>query len=207
VTHSRRIFVTITGCALTAVSPAGLADTPIGLYIGAGGGQSDVRMHQTLDFTAYDVSRHDSGWKVMVGVRPVRIVGAELEYVDFGSPSYRFGLPPVAGVLHAKAEGLFGLLYAPIPTQFLDIYAKLGLARLLNSVNGTVPGPNGSCRQGVTYCPTFTDIAASRTNVDFGYGAGVQFKFRAVAVRAEYERISANTGDPDLASLGLTWTF
>jgi hypothetical protein len=206
-TDSRRILVTIAGCVLTVLSRAGLADTPIGLYIGAGGGQADVRMHQTLEYIGYDLSRHDRGWKVMVGVRPVRIVGAELEYLDFGSPSYRFGQLPVAGVLHAKAQGLFGLLYAPIPAQFLDVYAKIGLARLQNSTNGTMPGPAAACVRGVVYCPTTMDVATSRTNVDPGYGAGVQFKLQAVAIRAEYERISSNTGDADLASLGLTWTF
>ena len=94
---SRRILVTVVGCALTAVSTAGLADTPIGLYVGASAGQSSVRMHQNLETTPFDLSRHDSGWSVMVGVRPVRIVGAELEYLYFGNPSYRL-VPPAAGL-------------------------------------------------------------------------------------------------------------
>jgi hypothetical protein len=43
------------------------------------------------------------------------------------------------------------------------------------------------------------------TNVAFGLG--VQGKLGSLAIRAEYERIAANAGNPDLLSLGVTWTF
>jgi hypothetical protein len=45
------------------------------------------------------------------------------------------------------------------------------------------------------------------SSTNFSYGAGVQTKFRDCAVRAEYERISASNGSPDLLSLSVTWTF
>jgi hypothetical protein len=111
------------------------------------------------------------------------------------------------GTISAKSEGVFGLLYAPIPVPFFDIYGKLGFARLQSSLNGTVELADAICVVGLSYCGSRLRVAVSRTNVNVGYGAGVQFKFKALAVRAEYERISSNTGDPDLASLGITWTF
>jgi hypothetical protein len=49
--------------------------------------------------------------------------------------------------------------------------------------------------------------ALNRTDARLAYGAGVQVKFAAFAARFEYERISAGTGDPELASLGITWSF
>jgi hypothetical protein len=39
------------------------------------------------------------------------------------------------------------------------------------------------------------------------YGAGAQLKFTRLAIRAEYERISASSGDVDMLSLGLTFGF
>ena len=208
---SGRMWVIVVGCAWAALGTVAQADTPLGVYVGAAGGESHVRSNQTLVGTEYDLSEHDTGWKVMVGVRPVRIFGVELEYVDFGKPGYGFGIPanaaPNVGVIRAKSEGVFGLLYAPIPLPNFDIYGKLGGARLQSSLNGTAVLLNNACVVGVIYCGSREGIAVSRTNVNVGYGAGVQFKFHALAVRAEYERISSNTGDPDLASLGLTWTF
>jgi len=58
-----------------------------------------------------------------------------------------------------------------------------------------------------TYFPTCPNFANSRTGTDLGYGAGVQFKFAAAAVRAEYERVNSSNGSPDMVSLGFTWAF
>lgn len=185
-------------------SNTAFAEDPFGFYIGAAAGESDVRLDRSLTSTLNDVSEHHSGWKAMVGIRPLPIVGAELEYLDFGNPSYASGVSPIitSGVVDAKAEALFGIVYAPIPIPFLDVYGKLGMTRLQNTANGRTSGlpcPSNSVNCGV--------IAVSRTNTDLGYGAGVQFKFGAAAVRAEYERINSSIGDPDMVSLGFTWTF
>ena len=199
-----RTAVAATGCVFAAIScKAALAATPFGLFVGAAGGEADVRMERSLTSTLNDVSEHDTGWKVMVGIRPIQLVGVELEYLDFGSPSYRSGtFPLTTGTVRAKAETLLGVLYAPLPVPFLDVYGKLGPARLQTSVHGTIGG---------IFCPAFQPncgvISNSQTNTDLAYGAGVQLKFGSAAIRAEYERIKANTGDPSLASLGLTWTF
>jgi hypothetical protein len=36
---------------------------------------------------------------------------------------------------------------------------------------------------------------------------GVQSRFGALGVRAEYERISSQYGDPDMFTVGATWNF
>jgi hypothetical protein len=184
------------GAATTA-----FAEDPLGFYIGAAAGESDVRLDRSLTSTLNDVSEHHGGWKAIVGIRPLSIVGAELEYLDFGNPSYTSGAF-TSGVVVAKAGALFGMVYAPIPIPFLDVYGKLGLTRLQNTVNGRISGL--PCPSSFVNCGV---IAVSRTNTDLGYGAGMQFKFGAAAVRAEYERINSSIGDPNMASLGLTWTF
>jgi hypothetical protein len=51
-------------------------------------------------------------------------------------------------------------------------------------------------------------IAGIRSSgADLLYGAGVQLKFQALAVRLEYGRTNDSRGDPDLLSAGLTWMF
>ncbi len=181
-----------------------VAEDLLGLYIGAAVGESDVRLDRSLTSTLNDVSEHHSGWKAIVGIRPLPIVGAELEYLDFGNPSYASDVSPTitGGVVNAKAEALFGMVYAPIPISFLDVYGKLGLTRLQMDANGAISGL--PCPSNPVHCGV---IAVSRTNTDLGYGAGVQFKFGAAAVRAEYERINSSIGDPDMVSLSITWTF
>jgi hypothetical protein len=207
-----RLHRVVAGCAL-ALSAHGvtLADTPLGPYIGAAGGQADLRMDHALTDTFNNISKHDTGWQVMAGIRPLRFLGAELEYVNFGSRSYLDGLAPgsypfayTTGTIDAKAAALLAVLYAPLPVKFLDVYGKVGPARLQTSVHGLVQEPDliclpdPDCGHLVTHGATTTDLA---------YGAGLQLKFGAAAIRAEYERIRVNTGDPSLASLGLTWSF
>ncbi len=54
---------------------------------------------------------------------------------------------------------------------------------------------------------TTIETNTSDWNTNFAYGAGLQGKIGALAIRAEYERISASGGNPDIISLGVTWTF
>jgi len=49
--------------------------------------------------------------------------------------------------------------------------------------------------------------SASSKSTHPAYGAGAQLKFGRLAVRAEYERINASSGDVDLLSLAVTFGF
>jgi hypothetical protein len=93
---------------------------------------------------------------------------------------------------------------APIPVPFLDVFAKAGAARLQTKVHGEILGLFCPLTAVAPGCPFFS---ASESTTDFAYGVGVQLKFSALAVRAEYERIDSGLGAPDLLSLGVTWTF
>ena len=42
-----------------------------------------------------------------------------------------------------------------------------------------------------------------QSSTNFAFGVGAQARLGAFAVRAEYERISASGGDPDLLSVGI----
>jgi hypothetical protein len=47
----------------------------------------------------------------------------------------------------------------------------------------------------------------NRMDTRFAYGIGAQVKLATFAIRAEYERIAAMGGDPDLFSFGLSWSY
>lgn len=206
--------VVAVGAFLT--SAAALAENPLGAYVGVGVGESTVRSDNNFAYAPYggygcsgfydycgDDYSHHFGWKVAAGIRPISLVGAELEYIDFGHPggdqSYDYYDNNFGPDSHPRAIAAFGVGHVPLPLPFLDVYGKLGVARLHTDVNGF-----DGCPLQVS-CTGY--IPESRWDTRFAYGLGLQTTFRALGVRAEYERISSPYGDPDLFSVGLTWTF
>jgi Outer membrane protein beta-barrel domain len=178
-------------------APAAFADNLLGLYVGAGVGQSSVRSDD-YDFGYREhFSDHHFAWKGIIGIRPISLVGAEFEYIDFGHPggdSDDYYYDAYSGPdTHPRAAALFAVGYLPIPLPFIDIYGKAGVARLHMNVD-RYAGDGG------TYRTTVNDT-------DFAYGAGVQSKIYGLTLRAEYERINSSYGDPDMVSVSATWTF
>jgi OmpA-like transmembrane domain len=177
---------------------AGAADL-LGLYAGGAVGQADVNAQQSFNSVPLHFDVHHDAWKVMLGVRPISLVGAEIEYVDFGQP-HRNTASGINSV-EDKAAVLSGLLYMPLPVPFFDVFGKVGLARLQNDVTAHLPL---LCPIGVANCGLF---ALNRTDTQLAYGGGAQIKIKSLSVRVEYERIQASDGNPELFSLGLTWSF
>jgi hypothetical protein len=184
--HSALLIVVATCVAPPLVAVA----DPLGAYAGASVGQSTVKA-DPLQF-----NKHDWGWKVLLGIRPLAFLGAEIAYTDFGRPNYSQGVPfgLNASVRASSAEAL-GLIYLPLPLPVLDVYGKGGVARL---------NYRASSSSGCLACNPFN---ADRTETRIAYGAGAKLKFDRLAARVEYERVSARNGDPSLLSVGLTWTF
>lgn len=208
--HERGIikhFVARFRCDLRVDSSSG-GRSP-GIYVGAAIGESHVRTAKEIVGDTgynYQFDGQHSAWKVTHGIRPISPLGVELEYTNFGNPSAGLSNAIFGGLSKAdqKAVTLFGLGYLPLPVPFLDVYGKLGIARLHTTTTEVSPIP--VCPAGFTSCsPTTFNISDSRTN--FAYGAGVQGKIGSLAIRAEYEGISASGGNPDIFSLGVTWTF
>ena len=103
---------------------------------------------------------------------------------------------------HPRAIALFGVGYLPLPVPFLDVYGKAGIARLHTNVNGF---DGQICVDPAPQC----QMSTTQNSWDnrFAYGVGVQSHFSALGVRAEYERINSQYGDPDMFTVGVTWTF
>ncbi|MGO9995261.1 MAG: outer membrane beta-barrel protein [Steroidobacteraceae bacterium] len=194
------------------VSGSAFAENPLGFYLGASVGESTVRSDNNYGYNDYYGyggyyynQDHHFAWKAIAGIRPIPVVGAELEYIDFGHPGsdgdyydhYFYNEPDS----HPRAIAAFGVGHIPLPLPFLDIFGKAGVARLHTNVNGydgAYCGPYALC------APSNEE---SRWDTRFAYGAGLQTRFGGLSVRAEYERISSPYGDPDMFSLGVTWTF
>jgi opacity protein-like surface antigen len=200
------------GCVL---SSAALADNPIGLYAGVGVGLSNVN-NNNYDYPyGYNGGFHDrdAAWKVLLGVRPVHFLGAELEYLDFGSghgsngfygPNDYYDYGPFS---HPKAEVLYGVGYLPLPLPLLDVYGKVGVARLQTNISyqtctSVVLAPGGGLN-----CTGTATSRIDQTNTNFAFGAGVQTKFQDLAFRAEYERIESSYGNPSTFMVSATWSF
>lgn len=194
--------------AILVATPANksMAENLLGLYAGAAVGQSQVDTGSggVVPSPTDHFRKNHSAFKIMAGVRPISLLGAELAYIDFGHPSGALGGAPAD--VGMKAVAAFAVLYLPVPV--VDVYVKAGAARLQSTINGTVysacvilPGQlPGNCQPSAPF-------RVDRTNTSFAAGAGAQFKVGSLAVRAEYERFTTVGGNPRLVSVGITWTF
>ncbi|MGC1521282.1 MAG: outer membrane beta-barrel protein [Steroidobacteraceae bacterium] len=207
----KRISVTLSAILAVgacAASTRALAEDPVGFYLGAGVGYSTVRS----DDPAYGLpgyfNDHQTAWKLIAGIRPIPVVGAEAEYIDFGHPDHGYtanGYATYGLDSHPRAAALFAVGYLPLPVPFFDVFGKAGVARLQTDVT-TV---SNSCAPPTTCVvgggPSF--FRQNQTDNRFAYGVGVQSKAWGFAFRAEYERISSQFGDPDALTVSATWTF
>jgi len=191
---------------------------PLGVYVGAGLGLSDIRQDSVPDDGGLGLNRSTVGWDAFVGVRPLPYLGAEVGYLDFGNgrswqyaPSY--GIGPNEARLHESADAPVAFAVGYIPLQpWWDLYLKAGGARLHKSWYTVTPGPEWPP---ANFCvlagPNQCYLSGENSSWDFAYGVGTQWKFGPVAWRLEYERVNAtgsdSGGDPDLLSVGVSWTF
>ncbi len=108
----RLIFAVLAAAGLAA-SPAFAADGT-GFYVGAGVGDYGIK----LDGNAFDAN--DFGYKVFGGYNFIEYLGAEIEYIDGGSPSDH-GISIDMYGFNFSAVGIW-----PVTDQF-DLFAKAGL--------------------------------------------------------------------------------
>jgi hypothetical protein len=209
-----RVFGVLLAAATAAVSTAALADNPLGAYVGAGVGASNVGSQSYYDYGYYGgYHDNDVAWKAIFGVRPIPFAGAEAEWIDFGSGNgnngfYTNGYYYSNSSSHPKAALLYGVGYLPLPVPFLDVYGKAGVARLQTDITTyAFQGAPGSPGGIATQVPTTIAYRTDEWDWKFAWGAGVQYKWQDFAFRAEYERIDSPFGDPSAVTVSATWTF
>jgi opacity protein-like surface antigen len=203
--HSTRL-IALTLAAVALVPGAARAEDLLGVYVGASVGVARVEASpgslvnpsgESLS-GAGDFAANHSAFKVMAGVRPISLVGGEVEYIDFGNPSGNLGSAPAN--VDLKGAAAFAVAYLPVP--IVDITVKVGLARLQNTLAGT-----GEFTEPHDNVVTTSLFRLDRTNTNFAIGGGVQYTIGSLGIRAEYERFEAAGGSPGLLTAGVTWTF
>jgi hypothetical protein len=168
-------------CAMCAL--AGLLGAPRagavehGIYVGGALGQSA----SGLDSGNVNYTDHDLGWQLFAGIRPLKLLAVEADYLDLGQANSG------GAKSHTRAVGGYVLGFLPIPV--VDIYGKLGLVSW--HTDASTP-----------------DYSWSPGGSDVSVGAGVQLHFGPVAARLEYQAFDAHEAStPTLLSLGLSYTF
>lgn len=226
-----RSMAWLTGFALvgSAISANAMADgtvlglyNPLGFYVGAGVGRSSINQSDFDQFEAdfHHIDGQPVGWNAVIGVRPISFLGAEFEYLDFGNTHTGPGaVNTVAGEtvqflgasVHDRAGALFAVGYLPLPVPWLEPFVKLGWAQMWehDSYSGVY---NNVFVNGSTTPVGLASASQSTHPNGTAYGGGLQFHFEQLAVRAQYERISGEHvfggwNNPDMLSVGLSWTF
>lgn len=129
-----------------------------------------------------------------MGVRPIPGLGAEAEFIDFGTvhmgagpiqtfPPYSYTAQFLGGEASAQGAAVFAVGYLPLPLPFMEPFAKLGWGwvRERDSYSGnygnafTPDGPVGLA-------------SGSNSNTRNGLAYGEKYS-------------------PSLLSVGLNWTF
>ncbi len=211
----RHVILVVGASAVAAfcVSVSARAAGPLGLYIGAAFGQAHVRAATISAPTGVGGSVQlggsdfaHSAYQIMLGVRPVSFLGAEVTYMSLGRkswPSPQAGLLVKNGQASQKGEGAFAVFYLPVPV--VTVYLKAGLARITTNRSADYE------YFGVDNCAfapcRYLSIARNRTTTGFATGIGLQWKLGSWAFRGEYERFNAAGANPDLISVGAIYLF
>ena len=200
----RGVLLALAACGASGVA---FADNPLGFYVGAGVGESQIRSDDSYYGYPGYYNDYQFAWQGIVGIRPIRLIGLEAEYIDFGQPyrHNRYDFNISGSDSHPTAPALFAVGYLPLPLPFLDVFAKAGAARLSTNLTDFVAV---ACVSGGP-CPNFVPTDRHQViNTRFAYGAGVQSKFPfGLIVRGEYQRISSQYGDPDALMVSALFQF
>lgn len=184
---------------LLLAAPAAQAANADGLYLGVGTGFSSLKNDDSEigDFIEsgsddFDVDDDDNVYKAFVGYEYNRFFATEAFYADLGKVKLK-GNDVANTDLKSKAYGLSLVGKLPI-TDWFELFAKAGMAKWETDVRGNL----GDSTRGLD----------DNDGIDPVYGAGAQFNFRPLLVRAEYERYDFDSDyklDSFTASVG--WQF
>ncbi|HZO21689.1 MAG TPA: outer membrane beta-barrel protein [Steroidobacteraceae bacterium] len=177
----------LVGSVLALAAVVAHAQAPA-VYVGAG--VSRATLDDIFDQAGHHIDLDNTAWKAFVGVRPIRPIGVEADYMDLGSESQNFGFG--SGVhADAKAFAAYAVGFLPLPVPFLDVYGKVGAARW--QLRGHAE-------------PSLFALDDNGTN--FAWGAGAQAHFGPVAVRLEYEQFDVrNTDGVKAVTAGVSFNF
>ncbi len=169
----------------------------------------------------------DTGYKLVVGFRPLRVIGVELQFVDFGEEDtnanggFQYG-GQLRGIWQQETEMevstqalvLSAVLFIPETSPRFDVYAKVGAAQLDESISARairrseIECPPPGVRIGASGagpCEFTSDVYERESGPYVGIGARFKVAHEA-ALRVEYEAIDSAFGDATtMFSVGIAW--
>jgi OOP family OmpA-OmpF porin len=173
---------------LCLAAPAATLAADNGIYLGGSIGQSNVEID---DGFAGNFDGNDTGYKLIVGIRPLDWLAVEASYVDFGKPDDNVGFDGGSAKVEADLDGLSAFAVGFFAVGPVDLFAKAGLIQWDAKLNSRDLGLRGS-----------------DDGTDFAYGLGAQFRIWSLSLRAEYEGFDIDGADDvNMFSVGVTWTF
>jgi hypothetical protein len=176
-------------------------------YLGAGLSYNGVKNITALGNQG-DINGYS--WKAFAGVRPLKWLAAEADYMDLGNghTAYPFdantclditsiyGYRTCTQNAHSHGSAYAGYLvgFLPIPVPIFDMFAKAGAAHW--KFNGD------------SFPAVYTASSFSTSGTDFAWGIGVQAHISMFGARLEYEQFNiANTSGAKIASLSVFLNF
>lgn len=158
-----------------------------------------------------------SRWRLSAGFRPLRVVGAEIEYIALGDAKVEDGYSPNMSIsrgdywlkTEASATVLTAVLFIPDPSPSFDVYGKVGVAVYIESFDVHVSNWTPMCRlQPFGQKPEcLFDDQGHETDSRPYVGIGARIKIASNwAARIEYEAIDHDVGDnTTMFSVGIAW--
>jgi opacity protein-like surface antigen len=162
-------------------------------------------------------SGSESHWRLSAGFRPLRVVGAEIEYIALGEAKAEDGYSPNMSIARgdywlktkASATVLTAVLFIPDSSPSFDVYGKVGVAVYIESFDVHVSNWTPMCRlQPFGQKPEcLLDNEEHETDSQPYLGIGARIKIAGDwAARIEYEAIDQDVGDnTTMFSLGIAW--
>lgn len=185
-----------------------------GIYAGAEvGSATSGAWAYTPAFQSIDIVGTQFGWGVFAGIRPAKYIGAEINYIDFGTADMQNveGNPgDITYKISAKndAFGVHVIGYLPLPRGW-DLFGKVGVAFLNTKTDSNGNYMNSCISAGGSCVPLgLASRSESHQSTDFAYGLGAQYQINSMSLRMEYQKINAgSTPNADLLSVGVAWQF
>jgi len=192
--------------------------------------EAGATLVEPIPSAPYELAEADTGWKLVAGFRPVRVVGMEFQYVDFGEGAATVHSGWIFGSqvrtyqqtssinVSTDASVLTALLFIPMPKPSLDVYGKVGVAHINDALAITtttieldlphaplVPIPPECIPYSRCSSIVSSDVEQSESAPYLGLGARVKIA-NHWALRVEYEAIDRDVEDTTtMLSVGVAW--
>ena len=177
-------------------------ENPSGFYIGAGVGQSTVKLDnlEGVGDVLEDLDSSATAWKLVVGWRFNPYIALETNYIDLGASDGNFDAIGSSGHYKIELAGFAIDAVGTIPIGIFELSGKVGY--YWNDANLKVNFDNIGPNNGNVF-----NGSSSGEAVTYGVGAGVTF-FGHLNTKVEYEYYDIDEVDSSYA-LWLTgaWRF